>query len=99
MKCKHCFTSNSRECFRSFTGCKIIGVLFDAFPLRRRDLQEGTQTFVFDCGHAITFASNGSFWPESDDEVRQAIEDTRERIKRDQQDAEGILKLAVPEAR
>jgi len=79
--------SNTKDCFRDLVGKHIKGVLFDTLPLGRADLSAGTKTIVFFDGTGLTIASNGSFWPESADTIRQAINTAKREI-------EGVLALA-----
>lgn len=86
--------SNTKGCFRDLVGKHIKGVLFDTLPLGRADLSAGTKTIVFFDGTGLTFASNGSFWPESADTIRQAISIAKRDLKNAKLEIEGVLALA-----
>lgn len=86
--------SNTRECFSSLIGCRVVGVLFDALPIGRRDLSAGTRTLVLDDGRGLTIASNGSYWIENADEIQRAIDAVRERLDATKAEIAGVLKLA-----
>lgn len=87
-------TSNTRECFSEFIGQRVIGALFDAFPVSRRDLAGGTKTLVFEDGRGLTIASNGSFWVENPDEVRRAVDSKTRELQKAGNEIEAVLKLA-----
>lgn len=86
--------SNTVECMRAVVGKKVIGVLVEAFPLGRRDLASGTKTFVFDDGTAFTFSTKGTFWTESKEDVKRAVENLKENVRRLQVEESGLLELA-----
>ena len=86
--------SNTKDCFREFIGHTVKGVLFDALPVGRYDLQGGNKTLVFDDGRGLTFANNGSYWIDSADEVKRAITIVKGMLEAAQLDAKDILALA-----
>jgi len=86
--------SNTKDCFREFVGKRIKGVLFDALPWSRLDLAAGTKTLVFEDGRGLTVASNGSFWIDSADDVKIAIDRVKRELKANQRDVKDVLKLA-----
>lgn len=86
--------SNTKDCFRDLVGKHIKGVLVDTLPLGRADLSAGTKTIVFFDGTGLTIALNGSFWPESTDMVRQAINIAKRDLKNAKREIEGLLALA-----
>lgn len=86
--------SNTKDCFREFIGHTVKGVLFDALPVGRGDLQGGNKTLVFDDGRGLTFAHNGSYWIDSADDVKRAIAITKGMLEAAQRDAKAILALA-----
>lgn len=53
--------SNTRDCYREFVGQRLIGLVFDALPVRRRDIARGTVTMIFEDGRGLTIGSNGSY--------------------------------------
>lgn len=87
-------TANTRDCIRGFIGQKVVGVLFDTLPLNRKDLARGTKTLIFEDGRGLTFSDNGSYWPESAEEVKRAVEQTRRHLETTQRELEGVLTLA-----
>jgi hypothetical protein len=93
--------SNTRDCFSTFIGCKVVGVLFNVLPINDREMAEGTKTLVFDDSHGLTIALNGSFWTESQDSISGAIECKKKELARAQDELRGILQLAgaLPETR
>jgi hypothetical protein len=86
--------SNTRDCFREFVGKRVKGVLFDALPVNRVDLSAGNKTLVFDDGRGLTFANNGSYWIDSADEVKRAIDLVKADLKKAQKEIKGVLSLA-----
>lgn len=89
-----CATSNTPECFRTFVGQKVVGILIDALPVNRADLNRGTKTLVFEDGRGLTIASNGSYWVERPEEVRRAIAATQRKLEDVQRDLAGTIELA-----
>lgn len=87
-------TSNTRGCFSCCIGRRVVGVLFDALPLGRRDLAAGNKTLVFEDGYGLTIATRGSYWTESKSDIAQAID--RKKAELDQTSAElkDVLELA-----
>src|SRR5437868_10973968 len=94
MKHQHSCTSNTDECFRTFIGCTIKGLLRNVLPVGRVDLQSGNKTFVFECGWGLTIAGNGSYWTESPDEIKRAISIQKEKLSENNQEIANILELA-----
>jgi hypothetical protein len=93
-KCNHAVPSNTHECFESFIGHTIKGLLFHALPLGRRDLSCGSKTFVFECGHGLTIGDNGSFWADSPQDITRAIEIVRDKLNQSQRNLKDVLALA-----
>lgn len=87
-------TSNTRDCFSTFIGRQVVGVLFDALPVGRKDLAAGTKTLVFDDGRGLTISSKGTFWVESEREIERAIKSARKEMERTKADLAGVLELA-----
>lgn len=87
-------TSNARDCFSECVGHKVVGVLFDALPVGRRDLSGGTKTLVFENGQGLTISARGFYWIESAEEVRRAVRSKRAELDRVQGEIEGVLALA-----
>ena len=86
--------ANTRECFRECLGKTVKGVLFDALPAGRADLARGTKTLIFDDGTGLTFASNGSFWPECKEELQRAIADKHQELLLSQAAIKKALRVA-----
>jgi hypothetical protein len=86
--------SNTRDCFRAFVGQKVIGLLFNALPVNRRELAAGNKTLVFDDGRGLTIAANGSFWIDSADDVQRAIVIARNALHATQAELADVLALA-----
>ena len=95
---KHNCTSNTHECFQTFSGCRVKGFLKDAFPVSDRGLARGTKTLVFECGWALTIANNGSFWVESPNDVQRAIGRVHVELEQAQRDIRDVLALAGMDA-
>jgi hypothetical protein len=72
--------SNTRDCFRVCIGKRVVGVLFDALPVGRPDLNQGNKSLIFDDGTALTVNTNGSFWIDLPSDVRQAIAELEKRL-------------------
>lgn len=87
-------TSNTRECFTTFKGQRLIGMLFNALPVSRRDLAAGTTTLIFEDGRGLTISSNGSYWVDAADEVKRAVEERQAELRATQGEIEGVLELA-----
>lgn len=94
MKTHQGIASNTRDCFSTFIGCKVVGVLFDALPLTDRSLAAGNKTLVFDDGHGLTISSNGSYWTESPETIKRAIDQKKKELARTQDELSGVLQLA-----
>lgn len=91
---KHESCSNLTDAFRTFIGCTVKGCLFNALPVGRADLAHGTKTLIFDCGWGLTIASNGSYWPESPEEIKRAIRRAKEQLRNTQAEIKGVLQIA-----
>ena len=72
----------SRDCFRECVGKHVKDVIFDTFPVGYQDLNSGTNTLIFDDGTALTISSMGSYWLESPEEIKRAIQELRARLER-----------------
>lgn len=88
-------TSNTLDCFRYCVGKTVKGVLFNALPLRRRDLSRGSKTLIFNDGTGLTISSSGSFWIDSAEDVRLAIKETKDRLEVNQKELSEVLELAA----
>lgn len=86
--------SNTRDCFSEFIGQKVVGCLFDALPVSRRDIASGTKTLVFEDGRGLTISSKGTFWIESKNEVDSAIRAKKQELAATQKEIAGVLELA-----
>ena len=86
--------SNTRECFSECVGRRIIGVLFHALPVGRRDLAAGTKTLVFDDGTGLTFTGNGAYWQEPADEIARAVAERRRALDAAKNEIADVLALA-----
>lgn len=84
------WTSNTRGCFSACIGRKIIGVLFNI----HKTIDNGTKTFVFDDGTGFTVSDNGSFWRETSDEIRRAIDPIKQRLQQTSEEIKGVLELS-----
>lgn len=90
----HQCASNCRECFQTFLGHKIIGLLFNALPLGRGDIARGTTTIIFDCGYGLTLSSHGTYWVESPDDIKSATDSKKIELSQVQKEIESVLALA-----
>lgn len=86
--------SNTFECFRECIGLRVVGVLKDALPVNRRDLNRGTKTLVFEDGSGLTVASNGSYWRESKEQIDRAIAVRKRELDALQTDVRDVLETA-----
>lgn len=86
--------SNTHELIRSLIGEKIVGVLFDALPVGRADLQQGTWTLIFEGGTGITVNSAGAFWGESADEITRAVRCAERELRNTEKQLRGVLDVA-----
>jgi len=85
--------SNTYDCFREFVGQKVLGVLFNALPLNRRDLSDGTKTLIFEDGRGLTIASNGSYWIDDKENISIAIREKQQVLEKTKTDLQGVLAL------
>jgi hypothetical protein len=86
--------ANTRDCFTKFIGQRVVGVLFDALPTNRRDIAAGTKTLIFEDGHGLTIASNGSYWVAIPGDVRRAVDAKSRELTATQEEMRGVLALA-----
>lgn len=86
--------SNTRECFSEFIGQRVIGVLFNALPLGRKDIASGGKTLVFEDGRGLTIAANGTFWVESAADVKRAVQWRQDELNTTRREIADVLKLA-----
>ncbi len=86
--------SNTKDCFRVCVGKSIKGVLFDALPVSRDDLADGTKTLVFEDGTGLTVASNGAFWLESEKDIERAIERYLVKLRQLQDETAEVIAAA-----
>jgi hypothetical protein len=87
-------TANTRDCFSTFIGQRVKGVLFDALPVARRDLASGTKTLVFEDGRGLTISSKGTYWVESVRDVQRAIRQQEKALSTTMDELAGVLQLA-----
>lgn len=83
-------TSNNRDCFTECIGKRVRGVLFDAV----RSAGANTYTLVFDDGTGLTLAGNGSYWRDSQAEIKKAIVNKRRELDKAQSELRRVLTLA-----
>lgn len=62
-------TSNTKECFDTFIGQTVKGVLFGGLHGHGSD----TKTLIFEDGRGFTFNGNGAFWVTSTEDVARAV--------------------------
>jgi hypothetical protein len=86
--------SNTKDCFREFVGQRVKGVLFNALPVGRADLNSGTKTLIFEDGRGLTIASNGSFWIDSKSDIAQAIDVAKDELENIQRDLQDVLEAS-----
>lgn len=96
---QHGVCSNSHETFSTFVGCTVKGFLKNCFPLGRRDLSAGTKTLLFECGWGLTVSSKGSYWVESPEDVKRAINYAKKELATAQREIRDVLALAGEPAR
>ena len=88
----HNTTANTDECFRTFIGCKVKGlvreVTFDG---------EHANILVFDCNWGLAFNSNGSHWSVNPEKVLSLIRKARKELENNKQELENIYKLSGKE--
>lgn len=91
---EHNVASNTRDCFSTWIGCKVVGVLFDAMPPRRKDLSGGTKTLIFEDGYGLTISSHGTFWVEKPDDIQWALREKRRELEATGAELESVLEAA-----
>lgn len=87
-------TSNTTDCFREIIGLKVQGLLFNALPVNRPDLQPGNKTIVFEDGTGLTISSNGSYWRESRQDIELAARQRRKELDALERETREVLALA-----
>ena len=85
--------ANTRDCFARFLGQRVIGVMFDTFPLSDKESARGSKTFIFEDGYALTIASAGSYWVDYPSTVKVAIRRRRAELEQAQRELEGVLAI------
>lgn len=91
--------SNTRQCFTECIGKSIKGVLFDALPVGRADLQSGNVTLVFDDGTGLTMGKGSAgdypvWWLESIGEIARAISIERGNLENMQARLKDVISMA-----
>lgn len=86
--------SNTNDCFSEFIGQRVVGTLFGALPPSRRDIACGTKTLVFEDGRGLTISERGSFWIDSAEDVKRAIDIKKRELDKTKQEIKGVLGLA-----
>ena len=86
--------ANTQDCIRDLIGKTIVGVLFNALPVKHGDLAVGTKTLVFDDGTGFTFNSRGAFWAETADDTTKAVKKKRDELRLAEQEIEDVLVVA-----
>jgi hypothetical protein len=87
--------SNTHECFEEFLGQRLIGLLFNAMPANRADLRAGNRHLIFEDGRALTLSDSGSYWIDSEKDVRRAIEAKKRELDQNSKEIEAVLELAA----
>lgn len=90
----HVPASNTPDCFSEFIGQKVVGALFNALPVNRKDLSRGTKTLIFEDGRGLTISSIGTYWIENAEEITRAVRATERKLKATQRELAGVLDLA-----
>lgn len=86
--------ANTQRCFSEFIGQRVIGVIFNALPVARRDIAAGTKTIVFEDGRGLTISSTGSYWIDSADDVRRATDAKARELETVAREIKSVLDLA-----
>ena len=76
--------SNTKECFTTFIGQKLTGVLHDG----------GTRTLVFEDGRGLFVSKSGSFWVLHPEAVREEVERKVLELTKAQEDLRLVVELA-----
>lgn len=92
-KHKHGVASNTRECFRSFLGHKVVGLLFNANALGA-GIELGTTTIIFECGYGLTVSSRGSYWVDSPEAIKRAVDSKQRDLRNTEAELREVLQLA-----
>jgi hypothetical protein len=89
MSCDHSKgAANTVECMSSFIGHKLVGMFTEY-------VNDGTNTWcIYDCGSALVFRSNGSYWAYGKDNVRKALDTQKQRLSTEVSRLKNILNLA-----
>lgn len=91
--------SNTTDCFRTFIGCTVKGLIIGGLPRGNMEISRGCHSLVFECGWAFTFSSHGTYWVESPDDVRFAVLEAKHNLEHTQMELKAILDLAGVEMR
>lgn len=87
-KHNHGVTSNTTDCFSTFIGCSVKGVIN----------HRSEHTLVFECGWGLTFSGeHGSYWVDSPEEVQRKLWHARRSYEANTKELRGLLKLAGEE--
>ena len=83
--------SNTRECFRTFIGQRLVGLIFDAeYPISTFT----AKVLVFEDGRGLVLLDNGAHCVIGKEDVTRAIEAQRVKLRAAQADIEEVLRLA-----
>lgn len=84
-ECFHSAPANQKECFRTFVGNQIKGILFDGFG------EKGSKAIIFECGWGLIIEANGTYWIEAPERVSEAIQNAADDLKQAQAEIAGLL--------
>lgn len=86
--------SNTNECFETFFGQELRGVLYGELPLGSPAIAARCKSLIFEDGRALTICTNGSFWVEHKTDVDMALRNLQMRLAKTQGELREALKLA-----
>lgn len=89
-------TANTKDCFDTFLGLTVKGVLFGGL----QGLEGDTKTLIFEDGRGFTFCSTGAYWVTSRAEVERAVRKAQQELEATDKRLREVLDLAgVPDER
>lgn len=89
--------SNTFECFLTFRGQKMLGVLGNVWPLQSQSEGGENTTMVFEDGRGLTISSGGAHWVSSQQDVARAIQSLRSDLKKAQENIDMMKSMSMME--
>ena len=81
----HGVTSNTQECFRTFLGHTLKGLVFDS---------QDSVWLIFDCGAALVLSHHSTYWTVLPEEVKRQINYYKQKLEETKKDLQDVIFLA-----